>query len=256
MVKRKGLPTINELVLCTVKRVTPFAAWCSLEEYQVDGMIHISEVAGKWVYDIREFVKEGKQYVAKVVKVDEEKNLVSLSLKRVSKGEEKNKLNSYRKEQRAEKLLELAARDLGKNLNQAYEEVGYLLQENFGELFIALENLRKSPEELIKIGIPEVWINALTKIVKKEFKEKETILKVELELKSYAPDGIEKIKEVLQSLSKNTGADIKYISAPKYRIELTTKDPKSSEKKLKESLEIAIKQFKQSEGEGSYRFIK
>jgi translation initiation factor 2 subunit 1 len=254
--KRRGFPSINELVLCTVKRVTPFAAWCTLDEYQLDGMIHISEVAGKWVYDIREFAKEGKQYVAKVVRIDESKNLVNLSLKRVSKKDQKNKLNSYRKEQRAEKILELAAKDLGKDLNQAYNEVGYLLQENFGELFDALEDLKESPERFVKIGVPEAWVGALKKIVEREFKEKERVLKVELELKSYAPDGIEKIKDVLQSLSKDTGASVRYISAPKYRIELPTKDPKTDEKKMKEVLETVMRQVKQIEGEGNYRFIK
>jgi len=70
LVIKKGFPEFGELVLCTVTRVTTFAAWCKLEEYpNIEGMVHISEVVGKWIYDIREFVKEGKQYVAKVIKL-------------------------------------------------------------------------------------------------------------------------------------------------------------------------------------------
>jgi translation initiation factor 2 subunit 1 len=257
MVKRKGLPEINELVLVTVNRVTPYAAWCRLDEYQdVEGMIHISEVAGKWIYDIREFVKAGKQYVAKVVRIDRERNLVNLSLKRVSKKEEKEKMNAYRREQRAEKILEQAAKELGKNLEQAYDEVGYLLREKFGELFVALEEIRKSPEVLTKIGITGNWRDALVKIVEKSFKEKEIIIKAEVELKSYARDGVEKIKETLDALAKNTGGIVKYISAPTYRVEIKTKDPKQTEKKLREELEVAIKQIEQFEGEGSYKLIK
>lgn len=46
MVKRKGLPEWGEFVLATVERITPYAAWCRLEEYPgIEGMVHVSEVS-------------------------------------------------------------------------------------------------------------------------------------------------------------------------------------------------------------------
>jgi len=257
MPRRKGLPEWGELVVCTVKRITPYAAWCRLDEYpEVEGMIHVSEVSGKWVRDIREFVKLNKQYVAKVIKIDYQRNHVNLSLKRVSRQDEKEKWNSFRKDQRAEKILELAAKELGKNLDQAYEEVGYLLQEKFGELFDALEEARKSKEVLIKKGVSKEWADAIYKIVEKSFKEKEYEIKAELELRSYSSDGIERIKEVLNEIEKETGAEIKYISAPRYLVKLKGKKPKELEKKLIETLEKAVKKIKKMNGEGSYKLIK
>jgi translation initiation factor 2 subunit 1 len=256
MPKRKGLPEWGELVICVVKRITPYAAWCSLEEYPaVEGMIHISEVSGKWVHDIREFAKLNKQYVAKVVKIDYQKNFVNLSLKRVNKEEEKEKMNILRREQRAEKMLEQAAKEFGKNLEQAYEEIGFLLQDKFGELFVAFEEARKGSEHLIKKGVPEQWAAALAKIAEASLQEKEIIIKADVELKSFAADGIEKVKEVLSNL-QNNGIVVKYISAPKYRVELQGKDPKAAEKKMIECLEAAVEQMKALEGEGSYKLVK
>ena len=255
LVFRKDLPTTGELVICVVERITPFAAWCNIEEYNIEGMIHISEVAGKWIHDIREFVKLNKQYVAKVVRIDQDKNLVNLSLKRVSKREEKGKLNDFRKEQRAEKILEIVGKELNKTLKQSYEEVGFLLQENFGSLFNAFEEIRRSKDSLEKIGMPKNWANALSAIIEKNFKEKELVLKVEIELKSYAEDGVERVKKVLSGLTIS-GAVISYISAPKYRLELKTTDPKNAEKNLKEKLEAMIKSSKTIEVEGIYRFVK
>jgi len=254
LVKRKGLPAERELVLCTVQRITPFAAWCTLEEYNAEGMIHISEVAGKWIHDIREFVKPNKQYIAKVVRVDEQKNLVNLSLKRVSKFDEKKKINEFRKGQRAEKILEHAGKELNKSLKQSYEEVGFLLQEQFGELFTAFEDIGESKDVLENLEIPKNWKDALLKIIGKSFKEKEVVLKVELELKSYAEDGVERIKKVLSSLDAND-IEITYISAPKYRLKLKTNDPKNAEKNLREKLEAIVK-AKSTELESSYRFVK
>jgi len=257
MVKKKGLPEWGELVLCRVEKISPYAAWCKLIEYpNIEGMIHVSEVAGKWVHDIREFVKKNKQYVAKVVKIDYQKNFVNLSLKRVSNYDEKEKMNSFKKEKRGEMMLEHAAKELGKNLDQAYEEVGFLLQERFGDLFSAFEESMKSTDILLKEGVTKEWSEAIRKIAEKAFKKKEVTIKADLEVKSYANDGVEKIKEVLNELSKKSGGKVKYISAPKYRVELKTKDPKTDEKKLKECLEDALKKIKEFEGEGSYKLIK
>lgn len=257
MVKKKGLPGWGELVIVNVEKITPYAAWCKLVEYpEVEGMIHVSEVAGKWIYDIRDFVKINKQYVAKVIKIDYQKNFVNLSLKRVSKDDEKEKMNSFRKEQRGEKLLERAAEKLGKNLDQAYEEVGFLLQEKFGSLLAPFEIAKSSEEELLKVGVSKEWAKAIKEIADSVLKEKEFVIKAEVELKSYAKDGIKKIKEVLKEFETRTGASVKYISAPRYRVEVKGKDPKNLEKKLTRELEDLCKQMKNFEGEGSFKIIE
>jgi translation initiation factor 2 subunit 1 len=257
MVRKKGLPKWSELVLVTVEKLSPYAAWCKLVEYpEVEGMIHVTEVAGKWVHDIRDFVKIKKQYVAKVIKIDYQKNFVNLSLKRVSKLDEKEKMNEFRKEQRAEKLLEQAAKKLGKNLDQAYEEVGFLLQEKFEGLSTAFEIARENKDELIKNGVSQEWAEAIAKTAKESIQEKEFEIKAELELKCFAKDGIKKIKELLSEIEEKTGSKVKYISAPKYRVEIKGKDPKSLEKKLVQELEAICKKIEKIGGEGKFKLLK
>jgi translation initiation factor 2 subunit 1 len=257
LVSKKDMPEWGEFVLCTVTRITPYAAWCRLDEYPGrEGMIHVSEVAGKWVHDIRDFVKENKQYIAKVVRIDQQKNFINLSLKRVTRQDEKQKMNTFRREQRADKMLEQAAKEVGKDMDEAYEEVGFLLQEKFGELFSAFEEIKESKEVLSELKIPKEWAKAISNVADKSFKEKETIIKADLEMKSYSSDGLNQIKEILKEVSKKTGAKVKYISAPVYRIEISTKDPKNAEKNLKEGLEEAIKQVKQLDGDGSYKLVR
>jgi len=255
MIKRKGLPDINELVMCRVKRITPYAAWCDLEEYNAEGMIHVSQVAGKWVRDIREFVKQEKQYVVKVVKIDSEKKIINLSLKRVSKRDQKEKINAYRQEQRSEKILEQAAKNLKKSLEEAYEEVGYLLQEKFGELSTAFEEVKKDRKEFEEAGVPKKWIDALIPVVKKALKDKIIILKANLDLKSYEGDGIDRVKDFLIQIEKS-GLIVKHISSPRYIAELKTKNPKNDEKKLRESLDKLSAKSKDMKVEFSYEIGK
>src|SRR4030042_1036430 len=241
------MPEINELLICTTTKITPFAAWCNLDEYEnLEGMVHISQVAGKWVRDIRKFVKPNKQYILKVVSIDKEKNLINLSLKRVSKQDERSKWNDYRKEQRAEKILEQAAKGMGKTLEQAYEEVGFVLQDMFGELFTAFEKIKKSPDVLEKLGIGKKWHDVLISTIEKNFVEKEVVLKAEIKLESYADDGIERIKKLLEELKEKSGAEVRHVSAPKYRLEFKTKSPKQDEKNLRHKLDNAIEEGKKS----------
>src|SRR3972149_2716036 len=145
MDKSVRYPQRGELVFCTVQRITPYAAWCRLDEYSdakttLEGMIHVSEVAGKWVKDIRDFVKTNKQYIAKVVYVDVQKGYVNLSLKKVSKVDKRQKVEGYRQSMKVENIMQQAAKQIGKDLDAAYKEVVPKLEEyQFESIFAAFE---------------------------------------------------------------------------------------------------------------------
>lgn len=237
MAVKQGYPKFGELVLCTARRISQFAAWCSLDEYQnLEGMIHISEAAGKWVHDIKKFIKPNKQYVVKVVKVDPKNNVINLSLKRVSHSEERSKWNEYRKEQRADNILKLIARELGVSAEDAYKEIGLKLQEEFGDLYSGFEKVNESPSLMSSLGINDKWQPVVSKVLGKFFVEKEFEIKAELEISSYEGDGVERIKKLLQALEKN-GITVAYISAPKYRLGMKTKNPKADTKSFEQKLQ-------------------
>ena len=245
MVRRKGFPEERELVIIKVNKVTQFAAWGFLPEYpDFEGMIHISEAAGKWIYDVREVVKE-----------DPEKKVVKLSLKRVSKRDAKEKMNAFRKEQRAEKILEMVAKKLGKSLDDAYEEIGFKLQDEFGEMYDGLEEIRKNPKLVEKLKIKKEWAKALLEVLEKAIQEKEVRIKAEIELKSFESDGIERIKKILENLEKN-GISIKYLATPRYLAEIKTTNPKQDEKKFISTIEKLLKEANKLKVEASYKVIE
>lgn len=256
MAVKQGYPKFGELVLCTARRISQFAAWCSLDEYQnLEGMIHISESAGKWVHDIKKFIKPNKQYVAKVVKVDPQAGILNLSLKRVSKSEERNKWNEFRKGQRAGGILKVIAHELNISTEQAYEEVGFKLQEEFGDLYTAFDEINKSPSMLSKLGIKEKWHEIILGVLEKNFIEKEFDIKVELEMYSYESDGVERIKKLLQNFEKG-GILVAYISAPKYRLEMRTKNPKADTKKFEQEIQKIILEASKVNVNVSYNLIQ
>ena len=91
MVRRRGLPSSGELVLCRVEKINPYSAYLSLQEYSgVEGMVHISEISSGWIKDIRNHLKVGQTVIAKVIRA--EKNNISLSIKRVDEKQRKDKI--------------------------------------------------------------------------------------------------------------------------------------------------------------------
>jgi translation initiation factor 2 subunit 1 len=263
MARKVGLPKWGELVKCTVTRITPFAAWCRLDEYEtesgnpIEGMIHISEVAGKWVKDIRKFVKPDKQYVAKVTRIDYVKGYINLSLKRVTKYDKKEKMEDSRQEKKVEGIMLQLSNMLGKDPKDVQKEIfDRLAEANEGDVYAGFEEASKNPQTLTEAGVPKEYGDALLKILENSFKEKDIIIKANLKMSSLAGDGVVKIRQMIKGFEGKSGATVKYISAPSYLVELRTKDPKEAEKKLRDELEELLKETRKNEGEGSYELLK
>jgi small subunit ribosomal protein S1 len=86
IIKQKYKP--GQLVSGTITKLTKFGAFARVEgEDDLEGLIHISELADGHIDHPREAVSEGQNVTLRVVKVDPEKRRMGLSLKRVSSAE-------------------------------------------------------------------------------------------------------------------------------------------------------------------------
>lgn len=221
-------------MICKISKINPHSAFAYLDEYGIEGMIHISEVSSGWVRDIRLFVKSGQTAVAKVIRVDGDH--ISLSLKRVDRKQENNKIKEYRLNQRAEKMLQLAAEALKKTLDMAYEEVGFALQESFGSLYEGFKVSISNPHALRDKGIPEKWVEQIKSIAEKSIVQKEFEFRARLHIKTYKEGGISIIKTLLAGAEKE-GLEVKYIAAPEYLAKYSSMNAKKGGREFAEKLE-------------------
>ncbi len=253
MTKEEKWPKRGELVLGTVVKVNPFSAFISLEEYdKKEGMVHISEVAGKWVRDIRKFVKLGDKLVVKVMRIDKEKRHINLSLKRVSKYDAEGKMREYKKKLKAEKMLKALAKKLNISQDEVNKKIVSDIEEIFGSVFDIFQTslTPQGYDLLIRKGIEEKWVKAIKEVAEELMELKEKNIKKIIELKSYEPGGINIIKKTLADAKKEHKIDIKYISAPRYSLTLKTKNPKEGERKIKEISEDIVKKIESLGGDG------
>ena len=89
--KKKGLPEEGELVLSTVTKIFGHSVFVHIEDYNKQGMVHISEISPGRIRNLRDYVVEGKKIVTVVLRVNKEKGHIDLSLRRVSENQRRKK---------------------------------------------------------------------------------------------------------------------------------------------------------------------
>ncbi len=253
----KKLPEIGEIVIVTVKEVTGHGAYVTLDEYDnLTAFLHISEIATGWIRNIERYVKPKQKTVLKVIRVNQARSEVDLSLKQVTGEEKKSKVIEVKKDEKGSAFMDIIKTKLGYDQN-TIQEISDKLTRKYDFIYDAFEavavkgteilsNMDLKPEvieaiehESKKIQIPHIEVRALLEIIVKK------------------GNGIDVIKNILTSVegSKNNAkTDITYVGAPKYRITVTAENFKIAEKVLNQVIE-KVKNNIEKNG-GSFKFTR
>ncbi|MGZ7115834.1 MAG: translation initiation factor IF-2 subunit alpha [Methanobacterium sp.] len=251
---KKEWPDEGDLIVGTVHKVLGYGAFASLEEYEgKEAFIHISEVSSGWVKNIRDFVRENQKIVARVLRVNPKKGHVDVSMKRIREDQRTRKIQQWKIEQKAEKLLEIAAKTIEKDLDTAYEEIGYKIINEFGDLYEAFETSAEEGETaLTSRDIDGEWAKTITEVAKKNISPPEVHISGYINLHSYAPNGVEVIREALGTVESDEVA-VQCVGAPRYRLIVTSSDYLTAENLLKEASQKCIDTVLKDGGEGEFQ---
>lgn len=262
VLKRKEWPDPGEFVIGTVSNVESYGAYVKLEEYpNKEGLIHISEIASSWVRNIRNYVRENQKVVVKVINVNPAKGHVNLSYRRVNNSQKQEKIKEWKRAQKAEGLFNLAIKmvDEGKTIEDAYNEIGWVLEEKYGEIYEGFEAIKKEKiQNLTDLGIPEIWEKPLLEIIDQYIEIPYVTISGEFEITSFAPNGVEVIKKALKKAlyfndeKKRIAIEIISIGSPKYKIDLTAPNYKIAESVIEEIVEVVIGEVEKDSGRAEF----
>ena len=162
------------------------------------------------------------------------------------------KIQQWKIEQKAEKLLEFAAKSINKDLNAAYEEVGYGMIDEFGDLYGAFEiSAEEGKDSLIERGMDEKWAAAITEVATKNISPPEVQITGYVDITSYAADGVQIIRNALNSINKDD-VSVQCVGAPRYRLLVKSADYITAETILKDAADKAIEIVLEAGGEGEF----
>jgi len=250
------LPEVGEIIIATIAKIGDHGAYATLDEYNnIQGFLHVSEIAHGWVRNIGKFVKEGEKKVLLVKKIREGREEIDLSLKQISREQRKRKLLDVKRFEKGKSIIKsvqektkLSDDDVEKledkifsKYDSVYDGVVDIATNGikvFGDLKLPKKTLDVIEEVSMKIKLPSVEIRGI------------------LELADNSSNGVETIKNSLQGFEEADQKNVKilYIGAPKYRISVSASDFKSAEKTLKPILEDIQKNIEKNKG--SFKFTR
>ncbi len=246
MSRAKGFPENGELVVCTVTNVKNFGAFVTLDEYDgKEGFVHVRDVATGWVKYIRDFIREGQKIVCKVLGVDSSKGHIDLSLKSVNDHQKREKIQQWKNENKAEKLVEIIAERMSISVDEAYALFANDLLEVYETLYGAFETAVAYPDEFLE-DFSGDWIDTFMEVAGENVTPPFVQIDGILEMTSAAPNGVELIKKALMAgLKAADGADaeIASIGSPKYRVVVTASEYKEAEDVMKKMTTKAINEL-------------
>ena len=262
VLKRAEWPTTDDYAIAVATKVAPYGAYVELPEYgNKEGFIHISEISSTWVRNIRNHIHENQRVVVKVLKVDEEKMHIDCSLRRVSTETKRVKNNEWKRAQKAEKLLELVAKENDMTLEEVYEKIGWAIEDVFGEIYTGLE---KAADAGVEVFEEVTATKKLKKQVADLAKQRIEIPFVEIDgemtILVPGPNGVEVIKEALsEGLEKGKGhekstTEIYTLGSPRYKLRIVSPDYKEAEEILSDVYGLISKQVES--GAGTITFLR
>jgi len=252
--KEPQLPEEGEVVLATVKEITPYGAYVTLDEYGgMHGFLHISEISSGWVKHIDKYVKENQKIILKVIRVDKARKEVDLSLRQVTEEERRNKLLLVKKEEKSRSVLKKVALDLQLPEPVLQNYIEKILEE-YSSLYSMIDALlQKGPSLLTKLSFPEEFSQKVYEVAKEKLSPPPVVINEIVQITSTASNGLEVIKQVLGAAlnlkNENINVSIKYIGAPNYRLSLSAPNYKIAEQFLKQVNDVLQKEAKKNKCE-------
>ncbi|MEM0075101.1 MAG: translation initiation factor IF-2 subunit alpha [Conexivisphaerales archaeon] len=250
------LPDEGEILIATVKQITPFGAYVSLDEYAGrNAFLHISEISTGWVRNIERYIKVNQKVVLKVIRIDKDRDEVDCSLRQVTNEEKRQKLIQVKKEAKAKGVLEIVKK--ASNLRDD-SDIKLKLQDEYGSLYDALAAIAKKGEQAVaKLGLDKGYVDNLVKVVAERFKLPGVEVKGMFEMTCSRADGVDVIKGILQKateqVSDGSSVEITYAGAPRYLVKLRADNFKLAERNLKILTEYVTKQMSKV---GTVNFVR
>lgn len=247
--KKQGFPEENEIVVCTVTKVQFHSVFVNIDEYNKQGMIHISEISPGRIRNIRDYVKEGKVIVCKVLRINKERGHIDLSLRRVGENQRREKINSLKQEQIAEKIIEFVAKKFKKDLRELYKTILDKVFEEYGGVYPFFEDVSFGDADISYLKLPKDISEELKELIIQRIKPAEITKKATVELMTYDPKGIEIIKKAVKAgKDVDDRISIKYKGGGKYVVEVTSTDFKEADSLIEKSIEKIEAVMKKNNG--------
>jgi len=225
----KKFPDVDDLVMCLVTETDDAGAHTELIEYNFKkGFIASSDISRKRTKQVKKVMREGKEEILRVIRVDPIKGYIDLSKKNVIKQDEIASFEEkYKKSKSVHGIMKTLAQKIQVDVEVLYSEFGWDLYNHFDHAFDALKIALNNPNDVFsKVKILDEHKKALLEILSKKMIAQTVKIRADFKLTCFTYEGIDAIKFALAQGEKLSTQEIplklKIIGAPVYEISSVT----------------------------------
>jgi len=248
-------PETDEIVMVRVDRLTETFAYVQLLEYNnLEGIIQFSELSKTRLKSPLKFLKVGKQDEMQVLRVDEEKGYVDLTMKHLNKADEEECQERFRQSKAVDSILRHISVTHRQPLEMLYRNIAWPLARN-EKYSHPLEALKSSIKEdtsvLDELQLDPDIKKELLRVITRRFQKDNFKTQAQIEITCFGRDGIKAIISALQAAqdsAKDIPIQVSIISSPLYLLEVICKSAEDGITTLTTAIEVARIQIEKHSG--------
>lgn len=215
----KKFPEQGEVVMVNVCSIADIGAYVKLLEYDgIDGMIILNELSRKRIRSVNKLIRIGRNDVAVVLRVDQDKMYIDLSKKRVDANDLEVCENKYYRAKQINNIIKSVAEECNIDMEELYRQTAWKFENSY-EIF---KQIAINPDEVFEkyFEIDSKVKDVLLSTIQKRLATEPLIIRANINVVCTGYAGVDAVKEVLHAGLIN---DVKiYTTKESYVLDYTT----------------------------------
>lgn len=239
-------PREGEIVIGKVGTIDNEGVTLNLLEYgDASGLILLGELSKKRIRNIQHITKVGNIEVCHVLRVDENKGYIDLSLSKVTENEKIACKETYSKNKLAYHIMAKAAKRLGMAISELYEEMGYAKEDEFGSLYYFFARVKDNGDILQddEVGI------VIKRLIKEQFQASTYKVRADIDVVCSSSGGVDSIKKAFNdALKLDLKLEFSLIKTPTYSIVRVSSNKDKAYDSVREACNVLMCNMKREGG--------
>ena len=241
--------------MVNVQEIAEMGAYVKLLEYDnIEGMVLLSELLRRRIRSIQKLIRVGKNEVAVVLRVDNEKGYIDLLKRRVSQEDIVKCDERYNKLKAVHLILRHCAEKFGLPLEELYQTIGWPLNRKYGHAYDAFKLLITEPLVFDDIKpTSEDVLNELKLYILRRLTPQAIKVRADVEVLCFSYEGIDAIKRALKAAeavsTETMQVKAKLSAAPLYVISVQALDKNQGVALLEKAITAVTEEITAAGGE-------
>lgn len=222
-------PSVNDVVVVRVDRITDIAAYVSLLEYNNrEGVILLSNLTRVRIKSVSQHIKIGRQEALQVLQIDMDRGYIDLSKRLLQKDEIDKCFARFNKSKQVHSILHRTSYLTQVPVQQLYEQIGWPLYNQYDHALDGFNQIVSNPDLLDQFELDPMVKEQLLRVLQQRMVIPTFKMQADLELLCPSFQGINGIKAALHAgldmNTESTPVHIQLLTTPLYAVATITTD--------------------------------